>query len=129
MYVTLEPCCHFGKTPPCTQAIIEAGIEKVIVAATDPNPLVAGKGIQELRSHLIEVETGLLAEESEDLNRKFNYFMTHQRPYQGRRHSGLVSEWIRVLPTHHLLSSSVAEHGGVLDLQTFSQASSPHCSM
>lgn len=81
MYVTLEPCCHFGKTPPCTQAIIEAGIEKVIVAATDPNPLVAGKGIQELRSHHIEVETGLLDKESEDLNRKFNYFMTHQRPY------------------------------------------------
>ncbi|MEC1386069.1 bifunctional diaminohydroxyphosphoribosylaminopyrimidine deaminase/5-amino-6-(5-phosphoribosylamino)uracil reductase RibD [Aerococcus viridans] len=81
MYVTLEPCCHFGKTPPCTQAIIEAGIEKVVVAAIDPNPLVAGKGIQELRNYHIEVETGLLANESEDLNRKFNYFMTHQRPY------------------------------------------------
>lgn len=81
MYVTLEPCCHFGKTPPCTQAIIEAGIEKVVIAATDPNPLVAGKGIQELRKHNIKVETGLLAEESEDLNRKFNYFMTHQQPY------------------------------------------------
>ena len=81
MYVTLEPCCHFGKTPPCTQAIIEAGIEKVVVAAIDPNPLVAGKGIQELRNHHIEVETGLLAKESEDLNHKFNYFMTHQRPY------------------------------------------------
>lgn len=81
MYVTLEPCCHFGKTPPCTQAIIKAGIEKVVVAATDPNPLVAGKGIQELRNHHITVETGLLAEESQDLNRKFNYFMTHQQPY------------------------------------------------
>ncbi|MFV8764919.1 bifunctional diaminohydroxyphosphoribosylaminopyrimidine deaminase/5-amino-6-(5-phosphoribosylamino)uracil reductase RibD [Aerococcus urinaeequi] len=81
MYVTLEPCCHLGKTPPCTQAIIEAGIEKVVVAAIDPNPLVAGKGIQELRSHHIEVETGLLAEESEDLNCKFNYFMTYQQPY------------------------------------------------
>ncbi|WCG38060.1 bifunctional diaminohydroxyphosphoribosylaminopyrimidine deaminase/5-amino-6-(5-phosphoribosylamino)uracil reductase RibD [Aerococcus urinaeequi] len=81
MYVTLEPCCHFGKTPPCTHALIEAGIEKVVVAVTDPNPLVAGKGIQELRNHHIEVETGLLAKESEDLNRKFNYFMTHQRPY------------------------------------------------
>ena len=81
IYVTLEPCCHFGKTPPCTHALIEAGIEKVVVATTDPNPLVAGKGIQELRNHHIEVETGLLANESEDLNRKFNYFMTHQRPY------------------------------------------------
>lgn len=81
MYVTLEPCCHFGKTPPCTQAIIEAGIEKVVVAAIDPNPLVAGKGIQELRNHNIEVETGLLAKESEDLNRRFNYFMIHTQPY------------------------------------------------
>lgn len=81
IYVTLEPCCHFGKTPPCTHALIEAGIEKVVVATTDPNPLVAKKGIQELRNHHIEVETGLLAKESEDLNRKFNYFMTHQRPY------------------------------------------------
>src|SRR5699024_7911881 len=53
----------------------------VVVAAIDPNPLVAGKGIQELRSHHIEVETGLLAEESEDLNRKFNYFMNHKQPY------------------------------------------------
>lgn len=81
MYVTLEPCCHFGKTPPCTQSIIKAGIEKVVVAATDPNRLVAGKGIQELRDHNIVVETGLLAKESQDLNRKFNYFMKHNRPY------------------------------------------------
>ncbi|GMR71203.1 bifunctional diaminohydroxyphosphoribosylaminopyrimidine deaminase/5-amino-6-(5-phosphoribosylamino)uracil reductase RibD [Aerococcus viridans] len=81
IYVTLEPCCHFGKTPPCTHALIEAGIEKVVVAATDPNPLVAGKGIQELRTHQIQVETGLLEKESQNLNRKFNYFMTHQQPY------------------------------------------------
>ena len=81
MYVTLEPCCHFGKTPPCTQSIIKAGIEKVVVAATEPNRLVAGKGIQELRDHNIVVETGLLAKESQDLNRKFNYFMKHNRPY------------------------------------------------
>lgn len=81
MYVTLEPCCHFGKTPPCTQAIIEAGIQKVVVATTDPNPLVSGKGIQALRDHDIQVEVGLMAEESEDLNRRFNYFMTNNRPY------------------------------------------------
>src|SRR5699024_4845908 len=71
MYVTLEPCCHLGKTPPCTQDTSEAGIETVIVAAIDPKPLVAGKGTQELRNRQIEVDTGLLAKESEDLNHKF----------------------------------------------------------
>lgn len=81
MYVTLEPCCHHGKTPPCTEAIIEAGIDKVVVATRDPNPLVSGKGIQILKGNHIQVEVGLLADESQDLNRKFNYFMTHNRPY------------------------------------------------
>ncbi|MEY8371581.1 bifunctional diaminohydroxyphosphoribosylaminopyrimidine deaminase/5-amino-6-(5-phosphoribosylamino)uracil reductase RibD [Aerococcaceae bacterium 50-4] len=81
MYLTLEPCCHFGKTPPCTEAIIKAGIEKVIVATTDPNPLVTGKGVQALKDHHIQVEVGLLSEDSQDLNRKFNYFMSHNQPY------------------------------------------------
>ena len=58
MYVTLEPCCHFGKQPPCTNAIMEAGISRVVVAMTDPNPLVAGKGAGILRSHGIEVQFG-----------------------------------------------------------------------
>lgn len=58
MYVTLEPCCHYGKTPPCTQAIIENGIKKVVVGSLDPNPKVAGQGIRILRDHGIEVVTG-----------------------------------------------------------------------
>lgn len=57
MYVTLEPCCHFGKTPPCTKALIKAGIGEVFVACTDPNPLVSGKGILELKKHGIRVRT------------------------------------------------------------------------
>lgn len=60
MYVTLEPCCHFGKTPPCTAAIIDARIAKVVIAASDPNPMVAGKGIHLLKAQGLEVETGLL---------------------------------------------------------------------
>ena len=51
LYVTLEPCCHHGKTPPCTDAILQAGISKVVIGSSDPNPLVAGKGVEILREH------------------------------------------------------------------------------
>jgi diaminohydroxyphosphoribosylaminopyrimidine deaminase/5-amino-6-(5-phosphoribosylamino)uracil reductase len=72
MYVTLEPCCHHGKkTPPCTNAIIEAGISEVYVALEDPNPLVAGKGITQLREAGIRVHLGLLRDESTLLNEDF----------------------------------------------------------
>ncbi|WP_297473156.1 bifunctional diaminohydroxyphosphoribosylaminopyrimidine deaminase/5-amino-6-(5-phosphoribosylamino)uracil reductase RibD, partial [Persephonella sp.] len=60
MYVTLEPCCHYGKTPPCTEAIIDRRIKRVVVAALDPNPLVSGKGVQTLRKAGIEVDVGIL---------------------------------------------------------------------
>ena len=81
MYVTLEPCCHFGKQPPCTNAIMEAGISRVVVAMTDPNPLVAGKGAGILRSHGIEVQTGLLEKEARYLNRVFVQYITTRRPW------------------------------------------------
>jgi diaminohydroxyphosphoribosylaminopyrimidine deaminase/5-amino-6-(5-phosphoribosylamino)uracil reductase len=81
LYVTLEPCCHYGKTPPCTQAIIEAGIKRVWVAMPDPNPLVKGKGIEQLRQHNIEVNVGLGSAEAEKLNEDFCFFQTHQRPF------------------------------------------------
>ena len=63
MYVTLEPCCHHGKQPPCTDAILAAGIARVVVGATDPNPLVGGKGIALLRAGGVTVEAGLLEAE------------------------------------------------------------------
>ena len=62
LYVNLEPCCHFGKTPPCTDAIIAAGIRKVIVGMSDPNKLVRGKGFRKLRQKGIEVVTGVLGQ-------------------------------------------------------------------
>jgi len=71
MYVTLEPCCHFGKTPPCTDAIISAGIKKIIIAHRDPNPLVAGKGIRKLRRAGIAVSIGLLGKEAKQINEDF----------------------------------------------------------
>ena len=81
MYVTLEPCCHQGRQPPCTDAILEAGIARVVVGSGDPNPLVAGKGLDILRSHGIQVETGVLAEECEALNYVFFHFIRIGRPY------------------------------------------------
>lgn len=81
MYVTLEPCCHHGKQPPCTQAIIEHGIAKVYVGSNDPNELVAGKGIQQLRDAGIEVETELLKDECDALNPVFFHYITTNTPY------------------------------------------------
>ncbi|MCL5284059.1 MAG: bifunctional diaminohydroxyphosphoribosylaminopyrimidine deaminase/5-amino-6-(5-phosphoribosylamino)uracil reductase RibD [Armatimonadetes bacterium] len=80
-YVTLEPCCHWGRTPPCTQALIQAGVKRVIAAITDPNPQVAGRGMVELKEAGIEVESGLLASESRKLNESYFYFQEHHLPF------------------------------------------------
>ncbi|MBZ4687173.1 MAG: ribD [Clostridiales bacterium] len=81
LYVTLEPCSHFGRTPPCTEAIITAGIKKVIAACTDPNPKVAGNGLKRLREAGIEVMTGVLEEEAVKLNEIFNKYITTGKPF------------------------------------------------
>lgn len=81
MYVTLEPCCHFGKQPPCTEAIIAHGIQTVYVGSDDPNVLVAGKGIQQLQDAGIEVISHVRKEECDALNPVFFHFITTKRPY------------------------------------------------
>ncbi|WP_291566149.1 MULTISPECIES: bifunctional diaminohydroxyphosphoribosylaminopyrimidine deaminase/5-amino-6-(5-phosphoribosylamino)uracil reductase RibD [unclassified Clostridium] len=81
LYVTLEPCCHHGKTPPCTEAIVEHGIKRVIVGCTDPNPLVGGKGIEFLREHGIEVTMGVLEEECRKLNEVFFHYISTKEPF------------------------------------------------
>ena len=81
LYVTLEPCCHYGKTPPCTEIIIEKKIRRVFVGSMDSNPLVAGKGVQILRDHGIEVETGVLEEECLKLNEIFYHFIQTKTPF------------------------------------------------
>lgn len=81
MYVTLEPCCHFGKQPPCTHAVVENKISKVYVGSDDPNEMVAGKGIEYLREHGIEVVTGVLKEECDAINRPFFHYITKKTPY------------------------------------------------
>jgi len=80
MFVNLEPCCHTGRTGPCTKRIIEAGLARVVAAMPDPNPAVSGKGFDELRAHGIEVAVGVLADEALRLNRAFTIVQTEARP-------------------------------------------------
>jgi diaminohydroxyphosphoribosylaminopyrimidine deaminase / 5-amino-6-(5-phosphoribosylamino)uracil reductase len=86
MYVTLEPCCHFGKTPPCTKAIIEAGIKRVVVAQSDPFPQVSGEGLAELRAAGIVVEVGMLEAEAGRLNAPYLKLIQIGRPW-------IIAKW------------------------------------
>jgi len=81
MYVNLEPCSHFGKTPPCADMLIEAGFKKVVIGTTDPNQEVNGDGIKKLIAAGIQVEVGILESECRDLNKHFFCFHEKQRPY------------------------------------------------
>ena len=81
IYVTLEPCCHTGKTPPCTEALIEAGIARVVMGAPDPNPKVDGGGVAQLEAAGIEVVQGVLVEECQEINRAFFHYIETGKPY------------------------------------------------
>jgi diaminohydroxyphosphoribosylaminopyrimidine deaminase/5-amino-6-(5-phosphoribosylamino)uracil reductase len=81
VYVTLEPCAHWGKTPPCANLLVEKKVKKVVIAALDSNPLVGGKGIQLLENAGIEVETGVLEKEARWQNRRFFTQIEKHRPY------------------------------------------------
>lgn len=90
LYVSLEPCSHFGKTPPCADLIIEHKIPRVVVAMTDPYAEVSGRGIQRLRDHGVEVIVGVLEEEAKWLNRRFITYFTKKRPY-------VILKWAQTL--------------------------------
>ena len=81
LYVTLEPCCTFGRTPPCTAAIVEAGVREVHFAATDPNPAHHGRATRILRRHGVKVETGLCRSQAQELNEYFNHWIVHRTPF------------------------------------------------
>ena len=87
LYVTLEPCCHYGKQPPCVDAILDAGIHRVVVGSADPNPLVAGKGIAILRAHGIDVTENVLQEECDALNKVFFHYITTKRPFVSMKYA------------------------------------------
>jgi diaminohydroxyphosphoribosylaminopyrimidine deaminase/5-amino-6-(5-phosphoribosylamino)uracil reductase len=89
-YVTLEPCCFHGKTPPCTDALIAARIQRVIIAVTDPHPRVAGEGVAQLRRAGIRVDTGLLAAEAAELIAPHRVRVTQQRPF-------VIAKWAQSL--------------------------------
>ena len=99
LYVTLEPCAHTGKTPPCTRLILDSGVRHVVVAHQDPNPLVSGKGIQRLKDAGIEVSVGMCEAASKHLNRRFLTFFQKQRPYiilkWTQTPQGYLSPWPR----------------------------------
>mgnify|MGYP000186412655 FL=1 len=87
IYVTLEPCCHYGKTPPCTEAIIEEKIARVVVGSDDPNPLVSGKGFQMLREKGIEVIPHFLKEECDAMNHVFFHYIRTGTPYVAMKYA------------------------------------------
>jgi len=90
LYVNLEPCCHFGKTPPCADKIIESGIPRVVIGACDPFPEVQGRGIAKLRQSGAEVVEGMLKDECNELNKRFFTFHKKQRPY-------IILKWAQTL--------------------------------
>ncbi len=99
LYVTLEPCCHVGRTGPCTQAIIESGISKVVIPLKDPNPVVNGKGIRQLRQAGIEVTSGVMKQEAARLNDAYMGYYKLHRPYV-------------ILKTAQTLDGRIATSGG-----------------
>lgn len=131
LYVTLEPCCHYGKTPPCTEAIIENGIKKVVIGTLDPNPLMSGKSVRILKDHQIEVITDILKEECDHLIRVFRKYVSTKEPFVLMKYAMTIdgkiatyannSKWIsgeesraHVHSTRHALSSIMVGVGTVL---------------
>ncbi|HEU4965751.1 MAG TPA: bifunctional diaminohydroxyphosphoribosylaminopyrimidine deaminase/5-amino-6-(5-phosphoribosylamino)uracil reductase RibD [Bacilli bacterium] len=99
LYVTLEPCSHYGRTPPCAELVVKSKVKRVVVAMTDPNPLVAGRGLKMMEDAGIEVEVGVLEDEARRLNERFVWNITEQKPFV-------------VLKTAMTLDGKIAAHTG-----------------
>ena len=81
IYINLEPCCHYGRTPPCADALIQAGVKQIFAAMQDPNPVVAGKGFAKLQHAGIQIQTGIMANSAKKLNKHFLHFIQKRRPF------------------------------------------------
>lgn len=124
IYVTLEPCCHYGKTPPCTEAIIEQGISTVVIGSRDPNPLVAGKGAKLLREAGIEVIEDYMIEECDKLNDVFFYYIENKLPYVTMKYAMTLdgkictrtgdSKWITGEKSREFVHKSRAYNVGIM---------------
>lgn len=124
LYVNLEPCNHQGRTPPCTEAIIKAGITKVVVGMVDPNPLVAGKGIERLRQAGIEVQVGVEKEACLRLNEAFCFRVQHRRPFGIFKYAMTLdgkiattqghSSWITSPPARHWVHQLRSQCQGII---------------
>ncbi len=124
VYVTLEPCSHFGKTPPCADLLIEHQVKRVVICNLDTNPLVSGRGMSKLRDAGVTVETGLLQEEGRKINRRFFTFMEKKRPFillkWAQTADGFIaredfsSKWISNTEARRLVHKWRAEQDGVM---------------
>lgn len=123
-YVTLEPCCHYGKTPPCTNALIHAGIKKVVVGSGDPNPKVAGKGLQILKQAGIEVLDGVLKEKCDAVNSAFFRYITTGLPTVTMKYAMTLdgriatrtgeSKWITSQETRKFTNTQRGKYMGIM---------------
>ncbi|MFC4411423.1 bifunctional diaminohydroxyphosphoribosylaminopyrimidine deaminase/5-amino-6-(5-phosphoribosylamino)uracil reductase RibD [Chungangia koreensis] len=124
IYVTLEPCSHYGRTGPCALAIVEAGLNKVVIATLDPNPIVAGNGVKILRDAGIEVEVGILEEESRKMNEVFNKFIVTKEPFMTMKAASTLdgkiatytgdSKWITSTEARHDVHVLRNEHMAIM---------------
>lgn len=123
-YVTLEPCCHHGKTPPCTEILIEKGIKKVYIGSADPNPLVAGKGVKLLREHGIEVVEGVLRSECDQMNEIFFHYITKKTPFVAMKYAMTLdgkiacasgdSKWVTSEASRHFVQKLRKQYSGIM---------------
>ncbi len=123
LFVSLEPCSHYGKTPPCAKLIIEKGVGRVVVGMLDPNPLVAGRGVKMLREAGIEVVVGVLEKECRELNKRFLMLHEHHRPYVvlkwAQTGDGFIDRNRRPTPAPSLKGGENEEHlQGALAIST-----------
>ena len=124
IFVTLEPCCHYGKTPPCTEAIIENKIAKVVIGSKDPNPKVAGKGIEILKNTGIEVIEGILKDECDKINDVFFHYISTNMPFVVMKYAMTMdgkiathtgkSQWITGEKARHVVQESRNRYSAIM---------------